>query len=136
MRLIRWVGHPSWLDDRAIRTAIERETMPLPLIAAFQRYDKRRISASIGHSEFSVGPAHGFSQTYVWGPWLFDVQMEDADWNRLQRNALDRVMFLDITDGEPLAPRVLTKAQWRELIEAVDAEREAGQRPKVLIAVS
>jgi hypothetical protein len=118
MKRVRWVGHPSPFADPHILKMIERETLPLPMAMAFRRFEhNRRISATPGKAEFSVGPTHGFSRTYRWLPDQ-ELDIEDEDYELLIRHPLDRYMFLDVTNGSLPTRPILTKRQWQELIEA------------------
>jgi hypothetical protein len=120
-RIIRWVGHPSPLDDKNIRRGIERQSLHPEVVLAFQRFEhNRRVSVRRGSGTFAVGPQHGFSREYKWGPVYFDVEMEERDWARLWSNPFDRHMFMDVTQGVPPFRPLLTQAQWRELITAMD----------------
>lgn len=121
-RIIRWVGHPSPLDDKNIRRGIERQTLHPEVVLAFQRFEhNRRISVRRNSgSSFAVGREHGFSREYVWGPVYFDVEMDERDWYKLASNPLDRHMFMDVTDGVPPFRPLLTQGEWRELVVAMD----------------
>ena len=121
MRVIRWVGHPAPLYDHNIVSRIKKGTLDPQLVLAFQRFEhNRRISVNVGRSTFTIGPQHGFSREYTWGPKYFDRRMADADWARLCRNPSDRHMFLDVTNGVPPVRRLLTPAEWTELMSALD----------------
>lgn len=118
-RIIRWVGHPSPLYDHNISSRIRAGTMPAELVLAMEDFEhNRKISVNRGRSEFRVGPEHGYSRPYVWGPRYFDVQMEEKDWARLCKNPLERFQFLDVTNGPPPVRPLLKFEEWRQLLEA------------------
>jgi hypothetical protein len=118
---VSWDGHPSPFDDPAVVGAIARGSMPAALATRLQRFEhNERISRVPGQSEFTVGPEHGFSRTYVWGPDLFEVWMDPADWQLLQGNQWDRWMFRDVY-AQP-ARRPLGRDGWRALLAAFDAK--------------
>lgn len=118
-RIIRWVGHPSPLYDHNIYSRIRAGTMPAQLVLAMENFEhNRRLTVRRGQSEFSIGPAQGYSRPYKWGPTYFDAQMEERDWARLARNPMDRYMFIDVTNGPPPYRPLLKFAEWRELLEA------------------
>lgn len=118
MKRIRWVGHPSPFEDPYIQKRLFEGTLPLPMAFAFRKFEhNRRIAAVPGHSEFSVGPAHGFSRTYRWLP-KQELDMDEKDWELLSKYPTDRYMFLDVTDVSLSERPLLTKQQWQELITA------------------
>lgn len=63
-----------------------------------RKMDRQRVVAVPGHSRFVVGPEHGFSQTYEFGPRVFERWMDEADVALLFSHPKDRAMFRDITD--------------------------------------
>lgn len=131
-RIIRWVGHPSPLDDKNIRRGIERQSLHPEVVLAFQRFEhNRRISVRRGAGTFEIGPAQGFTRTYIWGPVYYDVEMEERDWARLAKHAIDRHMFMDVTSGVPPFRPLLTQEEWRELI--TDMDKTPG--PQTMIAL-
>lgn len=131
-RLIRWVGHPSAFADGNVLDGIVKGRVPVWAAARFRALENARVNVWPGKSEMVLGPAHGYSRTYVWGPQVFDVRMAADDWARLRRAPYDRFMFRDVTDA-PEAPRPwLTKRQWQELL----AEFEEVPPPTVVTAGS
>ena len=126
---VRWEGHPSPFDDPTIVRAIAEGRAPLPLVERLRRFEhQERISAVPGRSEFVIGPAHGFSRTYVWGPETFEQEMERADWELLRDNPWDGPMFREATP-HPRWP--LGRDGWRRLMEAFDRKPgPAAGRPR------
>jgi hypothetical protein len=119
-RIIRWIGHPSPMDDHNIRRRIASGSLSPDLVLAFENFEhNRRVSVNRGRSTFVVGPEQGMSKPYRWGPQHFDVEMEEKDWARLASNAIDRYMMMDVTNGVPQFKPLLTAAQWRELLDSV-----------------
>lgn len=120
MKTVKWTGHPSPLEDRNIVRLLGEGRIPFALAQAFRKFEhNHRISAVHMRSTFSIGPDHGMSRYYVFGPAeeQFVQEMEDEDFERLTRHPLDRYMFLDITDT-PLRERVMRKDDWNILIDA------------------
>lgn len=116
---IRWQGHPSPFDDPVILRAIVDGRAPVPLVERLRRFEHHeRLAVVPGRSEMIIGPDHGFSRTYVWGPDQFVVEMEPDDWERLRANPWDGIMFRDI-DAEPIR-WTLGRDGWRQLMEAFD----------------
>ncbi len=120
MRCVRWVGDPSPFTDATIVRGIMEGRFPQPLIDRIRTFDRhQRIFARPGHSELSLGPAHGFSQTYVFGPHQFAVWMAAQDAELLFRNEWDRWQFLDITDAPGTTDRPpLNRGQWQQLLDS------------------
>jgi len=124
VRIIRYVGHPSPFDDPNIRRRLARQSMPPDVALAMSHFEhNRRISVRRGASVYNVGRAEGFSRQYTWGPIHFDVEMDDADWKRLDRDPIHRFMFLDVTNGVPPARPPLTPQDWVSLLRAVEKSR-------------
>lgn len=109
MKLILWTGHRSPFNDPAILKRLATGAIRPDDLTELRKREQARICAVPGRSEFSVGPAHGFSRTYVWGPHVFEVWVEDADVELLFTHPRDRAMFRDITDepGSPGAPLLI-----------------------------
>lgn len=130
MKLIRWVGHPSPLYDPKIGSLIAQRKLPAPVVLAFQRFEHNRRISVIRGSSMRVGPEHGFSREYIWRYGATDVQMEDADWDRLAKRPIDRAMFQDITLGvRERAP--LSIEEWREII----TDMEKFPAPQAMVAM-
>jgi hypothetical protein len=118
-RIIRWVGHPSPLDDHNIRRRIAREALDPKLVLAFSKFEhNRRVSVRKG-ATFTLTRQQGFSRDYQWGPQYYDVEMEEADWQRLAKHPVDRYMMLDVTNGVPPFRPLLTPAEWESLMRSV-----------------
>lgn len=116
---VAWDGHPSPFDDPAVVNAIARGQMPVGLAMRLRRFEHHeRISRTPGHSEFFIGPEHGFSRTYVWGPVLFELDMDEADWERLKANRWDGWMFRDVF-AEPVR-RPPGRDGWKAILAAFD----------------
>lgn len=122
---VTWEGHPSPFDDPAVVNAIARGSMPVGLAMRLRRFEHHeRISRTLGHSEYVIGPEHGFSRTYTFGPWVFEIDMDAADWDRIQANRWDRWMFRDVLN-HPVR-RSPGRDGWREIIEAFDELAKSG----------
>lgn len=120
MARIRWQGHLSPFDDPDILRAIVDGRAPVALMERLRRFEHHeRVAVVPGRSEMIVGPEHGFSRTYVWGPDDFTLEMERDDWERLRANPWDGPMFRDL-DEEPIRRRSLGRDGWRRLMEAFD----------------
>lgn len=119
-RLVLFTGDPSPFTDPAIVRGIMEERFPQALIDRIRTYDRhQRIFARAGHTERTLGPAHGFSQTYVFGPHQFAAWMTAEDAALLFRNEWDRWQFLDITDTPSVTARPpLTRRQWQALFDS------------------
>lgn len=117
-RLIRWVGDPTPWRDPNIVADISNERIPQWAIDRFVEFDRhQRICALPGKSELTLGPSHGFSQTYVFGPKQFSVWMLEEDAKKLFDNEWDRWQFIDITETPSMTERMpLTKNQWKQLM--------------------
>lgn len=119
VRVIRWVGHPSPLYDHNIYTRIKSGQMPAPLALQFEQFEHlRRVTVRRGQSVFRLRTHHGYTRDYKWGPTHFDVEMDERDWRRLARHAIDRYMFLDVTNGPPPFRPLLKPAEWMELLKS------------------
>jgi hypothetical protein len=117
MRLIRWVGDPSPFQDEGIRKALASGRLPDPILRGLRFFEnQQRVSVVPGKSELTLGPTHGFSRTYAFGPTSFEVWMEDADAARLLGNEWDRWQFLDVTEVPSAARPPLSKNQWAALL--------------------
>jgi hypothetical protein len=129
MRRIKWVGDPSPWSDPALVAGLVRETIPLPLLERFRRFENhQRVCALPGKSVLSLGPESGFTRHYRFGPHNFIVEMDDADAALLFGNEWDRWQFLDVTDMPDTAERPrLTKTQWAALLESF-GKLSAGRR--------
>lgn len=101
MRRIAWVGDPSPYRDREVAYAVWTGRVHPADLALIRQIEAVRRKAVVGVSRLVVGPAHGFSQTYVWGPWpgTFEVDMADEDAALLLGNPLDAPMFADRTEA-------------------------------------
>lgn len=100
MRLVRWIGDPSPWQDAVMRKNLMLNTLSPAIVERLSFFDKhQRISVVSDHSESILGPAHGFSQTYVFGPQQFAVWMHDQDAAKLFANEWDRWQYLDVTDA-------------------------------------
>lgn len=120
MRIIRFVGHPSPLDDHNVWKRLKNGTLDPQIALAFESFEhNRRVAARRGASVLKLGRESGLSRDYQWGPTYFDAEVEEADWAKISRNSVDRFMFLDVTAGVPPFRPLLTQREWRELLEAV-----------------
>lgn len=118
-RIIRWVGHPSPLDDANIRRRIASQALDASLVLALERFEhNRRISVRRGASIFTITPQQGYSREYQWGPQHFDVEVEEGDWQRLAKHPVDYFMMMDVTNGVPPFRPLLTPTEWRELLDS------------------
>lgn len=120
MRLVWWAGDPAPWADRVIVNRLTRGVIPLNWAEQIREFDVyQRISAIPGKSELVLGPAHGFSRTYTFGPQQFKVWMEDKDAALLLGNEWDRWQFLDISDNPSLLERPpLTWGDWGQLLKS------------------
>jgi hypothetical protein len=100
--------------------------MPPGLAMRLQRFEHHeRISRTPGHSEYIVGPEHGFSRTYKWGPHVFELDMEAEDWERLQANRWDRWMFRDVFAMPVRRPP--GRDGWKAIVAAFDERPKRGR---------
>lgn len=92
----------------------------MPLLERLRRFENhQRICALPGSTELTLGPEHGFSRHYHFGPRVFIQDMEDADAALLFNNEWDRWQFLDVTDLPDSTPRPrLTKNDWMALLKS------------------
>lgn len=132
MPRIRWLGHPAPLESPVIRKLLLSGRAPRPFVDTLSEFEKNyRLEASPGRSTFWVGPAHGFSRTYQWGPHEFEQEMDEADWHLLRRHPLDRVMFQDVTDGAFWPAPQLSGGEWEDLMRVYVTT----QKPRALMQV-
>jgi len=116
-RLIRWVGNPSAFQDPLVKTWIVMGKLSMQQLEGFRRYENHlRVSLSPG-SERSLGPAHGFAQTYIFTPQAPYQWMLERDAALLMSNRWDRWEFLDHTDAPGIAQRVMRREDWRQLMD-------------------
>ena len=119
-RLIRWIGDPSPWADPAVARGILEERFSVGVIEDLRRFDtEQKISALPGKSELVLGPTHGFSETYVFGPWQFCAWMQPEDARILFTNEWDRWQFIDITDNPSQTERPrMSKRDWQALVQS------------------
>ena len=119
-RLVRWVGDPSPYNDPKILQGIMEQKLSMPVIEAIRTYDRhQRICAIPGKSELTLGPSHGFSQTYVFGPEQFAVWVAVEDLPLIFDNEWARWEFLDITDNPSQTERTrLSGNDWKRLLSS------------------
>lgn len=117
-RLLRYVGDPFAADDPGLCKALAAGRIPLPVAEALSRFERmQHLSLIPGVTEVILGPAHGFSQTYVFGPTQYAVWMEPSDAARVLDNEWDRWRFLDITDAPHTLRRPpLGSRGWAQLL--------------------
>ncbi len=111
------MGDPSIAEDPAIALGFTLKNLHPTDMKILRDYERgtqsgvnpaiRRRSAIVGKTQFIVGPEHGFSRTYVWGPepGTFIQEMEEADAKLLMDSALDAGMFEDL-DGLTVHSRI------------------------------
>lgn len=121
MRKILWHGHKDVFEDPGVRRRIATGAIRPDDLERLRRIDHARIGAFPGRSEFVLGPAHGASRTYVFGPQVFEVWMDDADAALLvgdRAHPRDRAMFRDVTDVAGVPGPDPLRGGGQELIEA------------------
>ncbi len=121
-RLVRLVGDPIPWDDPAIQRAVATGRLSLGLAEWFRYFCLHQANQLVpGRMERSIGPAHGFSQTYTFGPEEYREWMTEADAALLFANEWDRWQFLDVTDQQSQTQRPpLGKDGWRQLKASFD----------------
>ncbi|MBS0336817.1 MAG: hypothetical protein JSS40_08415 [Proteobacteria bacterium] len=122
MRRVKWVGDPSPWSDPVLLEGLVRETIPPPLLERLRRFENyQRVCVIPGKTELILGPAHGFTTTYHFGPYFFVQMMEDGDAERLFANEWDRWQFIDVTEVSDEAHRPpMTKRQWQALLASFE----------------
>lgn len=118
LRLIRYTGDPWAGDDPGLCKALAAGRIPLPVAEALERFQRmQHLSLIPGQTEVILGPEHGFSRTYVFGPTQYAVWMEPSDAALVLDNEWDRWRFLDITDAPHVTRRPpLGSRGWRQLL--------------------
>lgn len=116
-RLVRWVGDPIPWDDPAIQRALAQGRLSLGLTEWFRHFATYQANQLVpGRMTKTLGPAHGFGQTYTFGPDEYRAWMTDADAALLFGNEWDRWQFLDVTDAPGQTQRPpMGKRDWQSL---------------------
>ncbi len=117
MRLIRWTGHVSPFDDIEVKKRLFLGHIRMADLERLRKMDRQRVVAIPGHSRFVVGPEHGFSQTYEFGPRVFERWMDDADVALFFKHPKDRAMFRDVTDVPGVAGPEMPQGGADELVD-------------------
>lgn len=118
-RVVRWVGHPAPLDSPSLVRFLLSGRAPRDFVEAVSRFEKNyRLTAIPGRSTYTIGILDGMSQTYQWGPQVFEQLVEEADWRLLIAHPLDRAMFQDVSDNPSRPETLLTNREWEALMVA------------------
>lgn len=102
VRIVRFVGLPSPFADPVIQDQLARRALSKTDRAVLWRMEQKRqmqgFSRVPGRTQLTLGPEHGLSRTYVFGPTVFEVEMEAHDIEVLMRMHIAHAQAFTVVD--------------------------------------
>lgn len=101
-RRVVFRGLPSPFADPVIQDQLARRVLSKLDRQALWRMEQKRqmqgFSRVPGRTQLTLGPEHGLSRTYVFGPFVFEVEMESHDIEILMRMHIAHAQAFTVVD--------------------------------------